>query len=74
MVDRTPLYGTGRFERDDMLGSILRISLEDAGPGSPAIVIKEDDWDALITPDFRQGADYCLILGAKWEAEKERAS
>jgi hypothetical protein len=66
-----PLYGTARFVRDDMLGNILTISLDGAGPGSPTIIVSEAEFDGVITRDFRHGADYCLILSANWQADKK---
>jgi hypothetical protein len=69
-----PLYGIARFERDDKLGGILRIPLDGAGPGSPAIIVSEEEWDGLITRDFRHGADYCLILTSEWQTGKDRHS
>jgi hypothetical protein len=69
-----PVYGIARFQRDDKLGGILRISLDGAGPGSPAIIVSEEEWGGLITRDFRHGADYCLILTSDWQTRKERQS
>lgn len=73
VADGRPLRGTARFQRDDTLGNILRISLDEAGPGSPAIIVTEKEWDGVITPDFRHGVDYCLILSSDWQADKNRS-
>ena len=64
-----PLLGRARFERDDALGNILRISIEGSGPGSPAVIITEAEWDGVITRDFRHRADYCLILRVDWRSD-----
>lgn len=75
VAGRRPLYGTARFQRDDALGNILRISLEGAGPGSPALIISEREWEGgVITRDYRHGADYCLILPTDWQADKDSSS
>lgn len=71
VADSAPLRGTARFERDDMLGNTLRISLMDAGPGSPAIIVSEKDWDGVIVRDSWYGADYCLIPAPDWQTEKD---
>jgi len=75
VAHRSPLRGIARFQRDDTLGNILRISLEGAGPGSPALIVSEREWEGgVITPDYRHGADYCLILPTDWQADKNRSS
>lgn len=75
VTERRPLYGRARFQRDDMLGNILRIPLEEAGPGAPALIISESEWErGVITRDYRHGADYCLILPSDWQADKDRSS
>ena len=53
--------GVGHFECDDILGNILRIRLEDVGPGKPEIIINGDSWRGTITPDFHFGCDWCFI-------------
>ncbi len=68
-----PLHGRARFQRDDALGNILRISFEGIGPGSPAVIISEADWDGVIARDFRHDADYRLILRFDWQADKNRS-
>ena len=55
-----PLIGTARFERDDLLGNILRIALEGDSPGRPDIIVAENEWQGLITPGRAYGCDYCL--------------
>ena len=63
------LRGKARFERDDVLGNILRIALEGVGPGSPELIVSEADWDGVIARDFQYGADYCLILPSTWHSD-----
>ena len=55
-----PLIGTAHFQRDDLLGNILRISLEGGSPGRPDIIVAENEWQGLITPGRAYGCDYCL--------------
>ena len=57
-----PLIGTARFERDDLLGNILRISLEGDSPGRPDIIVAENEWQGLITHGRSYGCDYRLSL------------
>jgi len=54
--------GTARFERDDSLGSILRIIVDGEEPGEAAIIVAEKDWKGEIIPDFKYGCTYCLCL------------
>jgi hypothetical protein len=72
VAEQKPLHGLARFERDDELGNILRITLP--GPGSPSLIISEREWDGLITPDCEHGADYCLILPTAWSADRNSVS
>jgi hypothetical protein len=65
------LVGTAHFERDDLLGSILRISLEGDFPGQLDIIVAESEWRGLITPGRSFGCDYCLSFvreaqGTSW--------
>jgi len=64
-VRRQPLKGLARFQRDDRLGNILRIAIEDDCPGDPEIVVSEKEFNGLITEDVRHGCDYCLFLTAE---------
>ena len=57
-----PLCGRASFQRDDALGSILRISLEGDFAGRPEILIAENEWQGLITTGKSYGCDYCLTL------------
>ena len=57
-----PLIGTARFERDDLLGNILRISLEGDFSGQSDIIVAENEWQGLITHGRSYGCDYCLSL------------
>lgn len=57
-----PLIGTAHFQRDDLLGNILRISLTGDAPESPDIIVAENEWHGLITPGTPYGCDYCLSL------------
>ena len=56
------LRGTARYERDDLLGNVLRIPVEGDSPGKPEIVLAEDDWNGLITKDAQYGCDYCVTI------------
>lgn len=56
------LVGTATFERDDLLGNVLRIPIEAKSPGNPQILLAEDEWGELITPDSKYGCDYCVVL------------
>jgi hypothetical protein len=49
-------------ERDDLLGYVLRIPIESDGPGRPAVIISEKDWNGLITDGARYNCDFCIML------------
>jgi hypothetical protein len=57
-----PFVGTARYERDDLLGNVLRISLEGKLPGNPHILLVENEWHGLITADTEYGCDYNVVL------------
>lgn len=57
-----PFVGRASFQRDDLLGNILRISLEGNFAGAPEIIVAEKDWQGLITSGQAYGCDYCLSL------------
>jgi hypothetical protein len=61
-VRREPFRGVARYERDDLLGNVLRIAVDGKSPGNPEILLTEDDWQGLITPDAKYGCDYCVVL------------
>jgi hypothetical protein len=58
----TPLMGRAHFQRDDLLGNVLRIAVERASAGGTDIIIAENEWNGLITPGTSYGCDYCLSL------------
>ena len=55
-----PLLGAARYERDDVLGNVLRIEIEGNLPGNPHMLLVEDEWNGLITPDTQYGCDFCV--------------
>ena len=55
-----PLRGAARYERDDVLGNVLRIKIEGNLPGNPHMLLVEDEWNGLIIPDTQYGCDYCV--------------
>jgi hypothetical protein len=57
-----PLCGTAHYERDDLLGNVLRIPVEGGSAGEPDILLAEKDWNGLITEDSQYGCDYCVML------------
>jgi hypothetical protein len=57
-----PLRGTARYERDDLLGNVLRIPVEGDSPGKPDVVLAEEDWNGSIIEDSQYGCDYCIVL------------
>lgn len=59
---RRVLRGTAHYQRDDMLGGILRITLSGDCPGRPEIIVAEDEWNGLIVDGREHGCDYCLML------------
>ncbi len=59
---RIVLRGKASFVGDELLGNVLNIHLDNAEPGSPVVVIAEDQWDGRIIPDFHFGCKYCLML------------
>jgi len=59
---RRVLRGTAHYQRDDLLGGILRISLSSGCPGRPDIIVAEDEWNGLIVDGRAHGCDYCLML------------
>jgi hypothetical protein len=59
---RRRMFGVARYERDDLLGNILRFALETDDPGEPELIIAEQEWNGLITPDQSNHCDYCLTL------------
>jgi hypothetical protein len=67
-----PLQGTARFERDDVLGSILRIALDGDVPGAPDICVSEKHFGGLIVRDSRYGCDFSLILISDVDASAQR--
>ncbi len=62
---RRVLRGSARYERDDLLGGILRISLSGDCPGRPDVIVAEDEWNGLIVDGRAHGCDYCLMLMPK---------
>ena len=56
------MIGTAHYQRDDLLGNILRFSLETDSPGSPEIIIAEEEWNGLITCGRRYHCDYCVTF------------
>ncbi len=69
LVRDEPLRGTAAYQHDTDLGDILRISLDGDIPGRPEIIVAENEWRGLITPDYQYGCDYCLILVKPWSDE-----
>ena len=59
---RRPLMGTAHYERDDLLGGILRFSLEADCPGRPEIIIAENEWNGSIISGRPYHCEYCLRL------------
>lgn len=59
---RRVLRGTAHYQRDDVLGGILRITLSGDCPGRPEIIVAEDEWNGLIVDGRAHGCDYCLML------------
>ena len=59
---RVVMRGKACFVRDETIGNMLRISLDDEEPGRPVLMISEQDWNGRIIPDFHYGCDYCLIV------------
>ena len=59
---RRVLRGTAHYQRDDLLGGILRISLSADCPGRPDVIVAEDEWSGLIVDGRAHGCDYCLML------------
>ena len=56
--------GTARCEREKLFGNVIRIKI-DCGPEEDRrldIIISENQWKDLITPDTQYGCDYCLWL------------
>jgi hypothetical protein len=60
MGDRL-VRGTAHYERDDQLGPVLRIVLDEPALGNPEIIVSESDWRGLILPDTQYGCDFCLV-------------
>jgi hypothetical protein len=56
------LNGIAHYQRDDLLGNILRFSLETDSPGNPEIILAEEEWKGLITCGRRYHCDYCVTL------------
>ena len=59
-----PLRGIAHRDRDELLGNVLRISIESDSPGEQEIVIAENDWNGLIIEDTQYGCDFCVVLVA----------
>ena len=57
-----PLRGIARYERDDFLGSTLRIPVDGNCPGKPEILLAEKEWNGLITEGSQYGCDFCVML------------
>ena len=60
-----PLMGTAHHQRDDLLGSILRIPLETDSPGNPQIIVVEREWNGLFCSGEPYDCDYCLMLATE---------
>lgn len=61
------LCGIAAFEKDQDLGSIVRIRLQGEGSdlaGNPAIILQEDAPATCMVVDDRYGYDFRLELGA----------
>jgi hypothetical protein len=61
------LCGLAAYEKDDDLGAIVRIRLQDKGsdlPGRPAIILQDDAPNKCMVADDRYGYDFRLNLGA----------
>jgi len=56
------MCGVAQFERDDLLGNVLRIKMDEDHPGEPEIIISEEDWSGEIVPDFVHGGQFCISL------------
>jgi hypothetical protein len=66
-VGRSHAYvcGQARHERDPLLGSVLRLKLEDeASLGNSELLISESTWQGRIEPDTEHGCDYCFVPAA----------
>ncbi|MBM4092879.1 MAG: hypothetical protein FJ276_26245 [Planctomycetes bacterium] len=59
---RVVLRGTAAFVRDDAIGNVLCIRLENKEPGEPVLIISEEKWLGRIIPDLHFGCSYCLIV------------
>ena len=64
-MDNTLFRGVARFQRDDKLGNILRISSEGEEPGSPDLILTEKSWTGRIIPDFEHGCQFCFIPASR---------
>jgi hypothetical protein len=53
--------GVARFEQDDLIGGVLRIRLEESGPGNAQIIIGSS-WRGTLVADFHCGCDIRLVL------------
>lgn len=60
-----PFRGKACYQRDDLLGNILRIHVSGELFGKPDIIIVEDEWNGLITDGREHGCDHSLMLVPK---------
>ena len=61
------LCGLAEFEKDEDLGPIVRIRLQEDGrdlPGNPAVILQADAPAECLVADGRVGYDFRLDLGA----------
>ena len=56
--DEFVFRGSARFQKDDELGRILRVSNND--PNEPEIIILEDSWGGRIIRDFQYGCRFLI--------------
>jgi hypothetical protein len=57
------LRGTGSYERDPDLGSVLTITVSEKW-GDFAVVLREDEFEGEITSGSTAGCDYAICLSA----------
>ena len=57
-------WGTAQYQKDELLGPVLRIRLARGKSASETdVIISEKEWTGRIEPDTLYGCDFCFIPG-----------
>jgi hypothetical protein len=64
------LRGTARYARDEHLGEVMRVELEDSSEsGSPAFLFREREWSKHVHADLEHDCEFCIDLTANRDSD-----